>query len=109
MAKIINGDECMEIKRKVYLNRLINKKNNGMIKVITGIRRCGKSYLLDPMFRNHLIQEGIPADHIIKIELDRASNIKYHKDAEAFEHYIRSLIKDDKPYYLLLDEIQLVE
>ncbi len=109
MAKIINGDECMEIERNVYLNRLINKKNNGMIKVITGIRRCGKSYLLDPIFRNHLIKEGIPADHIIKIELDRASNIKYHKDAEAFEYYISSLIKDDNPYYLLLDEIQLVE
>ncbi len=99
----------MEIKRNVYLNKLISKKNNGQIKVITGIRRCGKSYLLDPIFRNHLLQEGIATDHIIKIELDRAANRKYHKDAEGLEQYIRSLITDDKPYYLLLDEIQLVE
>lgn len=99
----------MEIKRDTYLRKLIGKKNNGQIKVLTGIRRCGKSYLLDPIFRNHLKNEGIPADHIIKIELDRASNRKYYKDADAFEQYILSLIKDDQPYYLLLDEIQLVE
>lgn len=63
----------MIIKRETYLQKLIGK-NNGQIKVLTGIRRCGKSYLLDPIFRNHLKNEGIPADHIIKIELDRASN-----------------------------------
>lgn len=99
----------MEIKRNSYLNKLISKKNNGQIKVITGIRRCGKSYLLDPIFRDYLLQEGTPPDHIIKIELDRASNRKYHKDAAAFEQYIRTLIKDDEQYYLLLDEIQLIE
>jgi uncharacterized protein len=99
----------MEINRNVYLNKLISKKDNGQIKVITGIRRCGKSYLLDPIFRDYLLHDGTPTEHIIKIELDRASNRKYHKDAEAFEQYIRSLIKDDKPYYLLLDEIQMVE
>lgn len=99
----------MIIKRDTYLQKLIGKKNNGQIKVLTGIRRCGKSYLLDPIFRNHLKNEGIPADHIIKIELDRASNRKYHKDADAFEKYILSLIRDDQLYYLLLDEIQLVE
>lgn len=99
----------MIIKRDTYLQKLIGKKNNGQIKVLTGIRRCGKSYLLDPIFRNRLKNEGIPADHIIKIELDRASNRKYHKDADAFEQYILSLIRDDQQYYLLLDEIQLVE
>lgn len=99
----------MEIKRDIYLNRLIAKKNNGMIKVITGIRRCGKSYLLDPIFKNYLISEGVPADHIIKIELDRPANIKYHKDAEAFDQYIHHMIKDENPYYLLLDEIQMVD
>ena len=62
----------MEIKRKVYLNRLINKKNNGMIKVITGIRDV-ENHIYLTYVPNHLIQEGIPADHIIKIELDRAS------------------------------------
>lgn len=99
----------MEIKRDVYLNRLISKKHNGMIKVITGIRRSGKSYLLDPIFRNHLLSEGVPEDHIIKVELDRISNKKFYKDAEAFDQYVRSLIKDNAPYYLLFDEIQLVE
>ncbi len=99
----------MEIERKEYLDKLVSKENNGQIKVITGIRRCGKSYLLDPLFKNHLLHQGIPEDHIIKIELDRVSNRKYHKDAEAFEEYIYSLIKDDKQYFLLLDEIQLVE
>lgn len=99
----------MEIIRDVYLNKLINKKNNGLIKVITGIRRCGKSYMLDPIFKNYLLNEGIPADHIIKIELDRVSNRKYYKDPEAFNRLIRSFIKDKDPYYLLLDEIQLVE
>lgn len=99
----------MEIIRDAYLNKLINKKNNGLIKVITGIRRCGKSYMLDPIFKNHLLNEGIPADHIIKIELDRVSNRKYYKDPESFDRLIRSFIKEDDPYYLLLDEIQLVE
>ena len=64
----------MDIKREHYLQQLINKKDDGMIKVITGIRRCGKSYLLDPLYRNHLLAEGVPANHIIKIELDRAIN-----------------------------------
>ena len=99
----------MEIIRDAYLKKLINKKNNGLIKVITGIRRCGKSYMLDPIFKNHLLNEGIPADHIIKIELDRVSNRKYYKDPESFDRLIRSFIKDNDPYYLLLDEIQLVE
>ena len=99
----------MEIKRDVYLDKLIRKRGNGLIKVITGIRRCGKSYLLDPMFKNYLLNDGIPEDHIIKIELDRISNRKFYKDAEAFDKYVHSLIKDNEQYYLLLDEIQLVE
>ena len=99
----------MEINRNVYLDRLVSRRNNGLIKIITGIRRCGKSYLLDPIFRNYLINEGVPDDHIIKIELDRITNRKFHKDPEAFNTYIHSLIKDNGSYYLLLDEIQLVE
>ena len=98
-----------EIKRDIYLEKLISRRENGLIKVITGIRRCGKSYLLDPIFRNYLIDEGVPRDHIVKIELDRDSNRKYHKDPEAFEKHIRSFIKDDRIYYILLDEIQLVQ
>lgn len=97
------------IRRDTYLNKLINKKNNGLIKVVTGIRRCGKSYLLDPIFKNYLIENGVKEDHIIKIELDTEKNVKYHKNCEAFGEYIRSFIKDNDMYYFLLDEIQLVE
>ncbi len=67
-----------EIKRDIYLNKLIRRRENGLIKVITGIRRSGKSYLLDPIFRNYLLSEGIQEDHIIKIELDRESNRRYY-------------------------------
>lgn len=98
-----------EINRNLYLKRLTGKQENGLIKVITGIRRCGKSYLLDPIFKNHLLDSGIPADHIIKIELDRAANKKYHHAPEDFDKHIRSFIHDDRMYYLLLDEIQLVD
>ena len=97
-----------EIKRDHYLQKLIDRRTNGLIKIVTGIRRCGKSYLLDPMFRNYLLESGVPKDHIIKIELDRISNKKYHTDPEAFDEYIHSLIKDNKHYYLILDEVQLV-
>ncbi|MBQ1714955.1 MAG: ATP-binding protein, partial [Firmicutes bacterium] len=97
-----------EIKRDHYLHKLIDRRTNGLIKIVTGIRRCGKSYLLDPMFRNYLLESGVPKDHIIKIELDRIANKKYHNDPEAFDEYIHSLIKDDNQYYLILDEVQLV-
>ena len=66
-----------EIQRNVYLDRLISRRENGAIKIITGIRRCGKSYLLDPIFKNYLIQSGVEEDHIIKLELDREENKKY--------------------------------
>lgn len=77
--------------------------------VVTGIRRCGKSYLLDPLYKNYLLALGVPKDHIIKIELDRAINRKYHSDAELLERDILALLNDDSVYYLILDEIQLVE
>ena len=99
----------MEIRRDTYLQQLIDKRNDGMIKVITGIRRCGKSYLLDPLYKNCLLADGVPKDHIIKFEFDRAINRKYHSDAELLERDILSLMKDDDTYYVLLDEIQLVE
>lgn len=96
------------IERNIYLSRLINSKENGLIKIITGIRRCGKSYLLDPLFKDYLIETGVKEDHIIKLELDNEKNIKYH-DSHELNLYIRSQIKDDKMYYVLLDEIQLVK
>ena len=64
-----------EIKRQMYLDKLINRRENGLIKVVTGIRRCGKTYLLDPLFKNYLISTGVKEDHIIKLELDREKNI----------------------------------
>lgn len=83
-----------EIKRDLYLNRLISRKENGLIKIITGIRRCGKSYLLDPLFKNYLISEGVEKDHIIKLEMDRIENEKYH-NPKALNEYIHSKIRDD--------------
>lgn len=97
-----------EIKRDIYLERLINRKENGLIKVITGIRRCGKSYLLDPLFKNYLIESGIKNDHIIKLELDKVENEKF-LDPHELNSFIKSKIKDKDMYYVLLDEIQMVK
>lgn len=97
-----------EIERDLYLNKIINRRENGLIKIITGIRRCGKSYLLDPLFKNYLLADGVKEDHIIKLELDRVENEKY-RDSKALNEYIRSLIKDKDMYYVILDEIQLVK
>ena len=97
-----------EIKRDLYLNKIINRRENGLIKIITGIRRCGKSSLLDPLFKNYLLADGVKEDHIIKLELDRVENEKY-RDSKALNEYIRSLIKDKDMYYVILDEIQLVK
>ena len=98
----------MEIKRDFYLNELIDRMDNGLIKIVTGIRRCGKSYLLDPIFKNYLLEQGIEANHIIKLSLDERANSKYLNPDE-LDQYVRSLIVDDKKYYLLLDEIQEVK
>lgn len=97
----------MLIKREEYVNKLIESKHINLIKVITGIRRSGKSYLLDPLFTNHLKKSGIDEDHIIKIDLDQLKNHKYH-DPYLLDEYIRGKIVDDKMYYIILDEIQLV-
>ena len=96
-----------EIKRDVYLNKLISRKENGLIKIITGIRRCGKSYLLDPLFKNYLLESGVKEDHIIKLELDKEENKKF-RDSHELNEYIKSLIKDKNMYYILLVEIQMV-
>ena len=97
-----------EIKRDIYLNKLIDRKENDMIKVITGIRRCGKSYLMDPIYKNYLLSTGVKEDHIIKLELDSVENEEY-LDRHKLYKYIMGKIKDDKMYYILLDEIQKVD
>lgn len=98
----------MTINRTEYLNKLIESKHNNLIKVITGIRRSGKSYLLDPIFVDHLKDSGVEDNHIIKIDLDELRNYNYH-DPYILDDYIRNKIIDDKMYYIILDEIQLVE
>lgn len=95
------------IERNEYLKMLINRQNNGLIKIITGIRRCGKSFLLDPIFKNHLLSSGVPEDHIIKLSLDDINNEQY-LDAHALNEYVLSKIVDNDDYYILLDEIQMV-
>lgn len=98
----------MEIKRDAYLRKLINKRNNCLIKIVTGIRRCGKSYLLNTLFKNYLLEEGVKSDHIISIALDDINNISL-LDSIKLNDYIRSLLVDDNMYYIILDEIQLVD
>lgn len=98
----------MDIKRDKYLNDLINRMHNGMIKVVTGIRRCGKSYLLFDIFKNYLLEQGIPVSHIITIELDQRKNKKY-RDPDTILDYIESLIEDDEQYYIMLDEVQMLQ
>lgn len=99
----------MEIKRNHYLQQFIDRQWNGMVKVITGIRRCGKSYLLRTLFRNYLLQQGITEEQIIHIELDLTKNIRYRNPLE-LANYVHSLI-DGKvtQFYLFIDEIQMCE
>ena len=112
----------MEIRRNFYLDKLIKRKNNGLIKVITGIRRCGKSYLLNNLFYHHLLESGVAADHIIRFAFDSADDLyrigesligiekeKRGADPEKFMAYVRTKVVDDGMYYLLLDEIQMLD
>ncbi|MGV8134856.1 MAG: ATP-binding protein [Mangrovibacterium sp.] len=97
----------MEIKRDIHLRRLIDSKHNGMIKIVTGIRRCGKSYLLFTLFYNHLRENGVDNSHIIQIDLENRRN-KALRDPDALLEYIDGRMTDDKMYYILLDEVQHV-
>ena len=98
----------MEIKRDYYLKELIDRLDNGLIKIITGIRRCGKSYLLNTIFKNYLLEQGTDENHIIQLSLDERTNFKY-LDPDELDKHIRNLIIDEKKYYILLDEVQEVE
>lgn len=98
----------MEIKRDTYLKKLIDRMENRSIKVITGLRRCGKSYLLFHLFYNYLLEQNIPDDHIIRIALDDDEHEEL-LDRKVLSTYIKSLIQDDHTYYIFLDEVQFVE
>ena len=97
----------MEIKRDAYLKQLIERKDNGMIKVITGIRRCGKSFLLFTIFKRYLLENGVDAQHIIEMALDGIESEELRDPKICFK-FIKNTMKDDKKYYLLLDEIQFM-
>jgi len=106
-AKMFNGDMNM-IRRDDYLKQLISAKSNGLIKIITGIRRCGKSFLLDPIFTDYLKGIDVDENHIIKINFDERKNARY-LNPDTLDSYLRKKVEDDKTYYFLLDEIQLVD
>ena len=97
----------MEIRRDSYLEQLKQRKNNGMIKIITGIRRCGKSFLLFVLYKKYLLESGVDQDHIIEIALDGIENEEL-RDPKKCYRYIKDAMKDDGMYYLLLDEVQFM-
>lgn len=103
-AKILTA---MEIKRELYLQKLLNSRHNGMVKVVTGLRRSGKSYLLFNLFSDALLREGVPDDHIIRINLEDRRNILLRNPDNLLRH-IDSLLTDNQMHYILLDEIQMV-
>ena len=98
----------MEIKRDAYLRKLIDRQHNGLVKVVTGIRRCGKSYLLFELFYKYLKEQGVDDKHIIKLALDDRKNKKY-RNPDVLCDYVHEQIVDNNPYYILLDEVQFVD
>ena len=98
----------MIIQRDSYLNKLISRKQNGLIKVVTGVRRCGKSFLLFNLFHNHLVNSGVDEDHIIEVALDDRSN-KHLRDPDNMLSFVKEKIKDNAIYYIILDEIQMLD
>lgn len=97
----------MQIQRDIYLNRLISRIDNGMIKVITGVRRCGKSFLLFDLFYNYLIQKGVPKDHILTLALDDVENAQYRNPHNLYRFINEQITNEQDHYFLFLDEVQL--
>ena len=98
----------IEIQRDYYLEKLIRRKGNGLIKIVTGIRRCGKSYLMRALFKKHLIESGVDEGHIIEMSFDLYDNIEY-RDPKIFYPWIKEKIENGEKYYILLDEVQLLD
>ena len=98
----------MIVQRDIYLQRLVHRRHNGMIKVITGVRRCGKSFLLFELFYNFLLEQGVREDHIIKVALDDRMS-RNLRNPDALCEHVYGRIKDGEMYYILLDEVQLVD
>ena len=98
----------MKIERPVYLQQLIDSKDNGLIKIVTGLRRVGKSYLLKTLFKEYLLKEGVPKDHIIIIDLEGRKQ-KDFRNPDYLLEWVDGQIKDDKQYYIIIDEVQKVD
>ncbi len=98
----------VKIQRNHYLDELVSLQGNGMIKVITGMRRCGKSYLLFELFVSYLKEHGVASDHIIKVDLEDFKNREL-RDPDNLYSYVESHVADDKIHYILLDEVQMLD
>lgn len=98
----------IEIKRDYYLEQLISHMDNGLIKVVTGIRRCGKSYLLRTLFKKYLLEQGVSEDHIIEMAFDLYDNIEF-RDPKVFYPWVKEQLKDGEKYFILLDEVQMLD
>ncbi len=97
-----------EIKRDYYLEQLIKRKNNGLIKIVTGIRRCGKSFLLRTLFKKHLLESGVEESHIIEMAFDLFDNIEY-RNPKIFYPWAKAQLKDEEKHFFLLDEVQMLD
>lgn len=97
----------MIVNRTTYIDQLVRSRGNGLIKIVTGIRRSGKSFLLKKLFRQHLLDDGVQDDHIIIIDMDSRKN-KAFKDPDYLLDYIDNVMKDDNTYYIIIDEVQEV-
>ena len=100
--------QAMEIKRDRYLKQLIESRQDGFIKVVTGIRRCGKSYLLNVLFYHYLLENGVAEDHIIRIDLEDRLN-KALRDPDAMLHHVHGRVRDKELYYIIIDEVQMMD
>lgn len=98
----------IEIKRDYYLEQLISRMDNGLIKVVTGIRRCGKSYLLRTLFKKYLLEQGVSEEHIIEMAFDLYDNIEF-RDPKVFYPWVKEQLKDGEKYFILLDEVQMLD
>ena len=99
--------EWMIVNRSTYIDQLIRSKGNGLIKIITGLRRSGKSFLLKKLFRQHLLDDGVKEDHIIIIDMESRKN-KPFKDPDYLLDWVEKEMKDDETYYIIIDEVQEV-
>ena len=98
----------MQIKRDLYLKKLVERMNNGMVKIVTGIRRSGKSYLLNVLFVDYLLENGVDNNHIIRVSMEGFENIKYRSPEYTYQ-FIKDRLTDDDTHYIIIDEVQMMD